>query len=136
MKLEHCDRARIKIPQAPSVGEEALVLDLRTRPEIPPFVRQYHFAAEERDWSFDIAWPEPAIFTAIEIEGATWTGGRHTRGRGFENDCLKYNAAVLAGWRLFRFTTRQARSGFAGGFMSAFFLEGARAAALLAEANR
>ena len=42
---------------------------------------------------------------AIEIEGGTWTGGRHTRGAGYSGDCEKYNQALRDGWRVFRYTT-------------------------------
>jgi len=37
---------------------------------------------------------------AVEVDGGTWTGGRHTRGAGFEADCEKLNAAVIAGFRV------------------------------------
>lgn len=50
---------------------------------------------------------------AVEIEGGTHSGGRHTGGAGFAADCEKYNAAVLAGWRLLRFPGVQVRSGAA-----------------------
>ena len=40
----------------------------------------------------------------FELEGGTWTGGRHTRGTGFRDDCEKYNAAGAFGWRVFRLT--------------------------------
>lgn len=40
---------------------------------------------------------------AVEIEGGVWSGGRHTRGSGFVQDCEKYNAAVEMGWRVLRF---------------------------------
>lgn len=43
---------------------------------------------------------------AIELEGGIWSGGRHTRGKGFEGDCDKYNEAALAGWTVFRLTGR------------------------------
>lgn len=56
-----------------------------------------------KDWRFDFALPEKKI--AIELEGGTWTNGRHTRGAGFAADCEKYNAAARFGWRLFRLTT-------------------------------
>lgn len=65
-------------------------------------VREYRFYSD-RLWRFDFAYPDRKI--AIEVEGGTWTGGRHTRGRGFEGDCEKYNTAELLGWRVFRFTT-------------------------------
>jgi very-short-patch-repair endonuclease len=48
---------------------------------------------------------------AIEVEGGTWSGGRHTRGAGFENDCRKYNRLTLEGWRVFRFTADMVNSG-------------------------
>ena len=56
-----------------------------------------------RKWAFDFAFL--GTWTAVEIEGGTWTGGRHTRGRGFSNDCEKYNAAQMEGWTVFRFTS-------------------------------
>lgn len=55
-----------------------------------------------RKWRFDFAWPDRMI--AVEVEGATWTGGRHTRGSGFEADAEKYGAAAVLGWRVIRVT--------------------------------
>jgi very-short-patch-repair endonuclease len=55
-----------------------------------------------RRWRFDIAWPAERI--ALEIDGGIYSGGRHTRGAGFEGDCRKMNAAVSSGWRVFRVT--------------------------------
>lgn len=55
-----------------------------------------------RKWRFDFAIPE--LLVAIEIEGGMWTNGRHTRGLGYAADCAKYNAATLAGWRVYRLT--------------------------------
>lgn len=62
---------------------------------------------QERKWRFDLAWPKQKI--AVEIEGGSWVGGRHTRGSGFEKDCVKYNTAASMGWRVLRFTTKQAK---------------------------
>jgi very-short-patch-repair endonuclease len=55
-----------------------------------------------RRWRFDFAHIEALV--AIEIEGGTWVGGRHTRPAGFHKDCEKYNEATLCGWTIFRLT--------------------------------
>jgi hypothetical protein len=44
--------------------------------------------------------------TLIEIEGGIWSGvGRHTSGKGYTSDALKYNVASYMGYRLFRLTS-------------------------------
>ena len=48
-----------------------------------------------------------------EIEGAIWTGGRHTSGAGFLKDCEKYNLLVEHGWQLLRFPSNLVRDGSA-----------------------
>lgn len=75
---------------------------------LPEPVEEYRFEPSRR-WRFDYAYPE--IKVAIEIEGAVYAQGRHTRGRGFENDCRKYNHAALLGWRILRFSTGMVDSG-------------------------
>ena len=65
----------------------------------------------KRKWRFDFAWPSFKV--AVEIEGGVWTNGRHTRGSGFIEDCEKYNAAVLLGWRVLRFTDEHLKKGTA-----------------------
>lgn len=73
----------------------------------------------KRRWRFDYAWqvnvqtktPGFAIAkVALEVEGGIHTGGRHTRGRGFEKDMEKYNAAALAGWVVVRCTPSTLRT--------------------------
>lgn len=53
----------------------------------------------------------PAL--ACECDGATWTGGRHTRGQGVEDDCEKQNLLVGLGYRPMRFTKQQIKLGHA-----------------------
>lgn len=62
-----------------------------------------------RKFRFDFCWPERML--ALEVEGGTWSGGRHTRGAGYEADCVKYSEAALLGWRVLRVTTRMVRDG-------------------------
>lgn len=68
-----------------------------------PMHREYYFDPR-RKWQFDLAVPDVGV--AIELEGGVYTGGRHTRGSGFEKDCEKYNAAADRGWLVLRYTSR------------------------------
>lgn len=69
---------------------------------MPTPVPEYKFHPT-RKWLFDFAWPEQKV--ALEIEGGAWTGGRHTRGKGYESDCAKYSEAAVLGWKVLRVTT-------------------------------
>lgn len=62
-----------------------------------------------RKWRFDYAWPGHGL--AVEIEGGVWTNGRHTRGKGFLGDLIKYNYSAIMGWSLLRFTPEMVTSG-------------------------
>jgi len=68
---------------------------------LPDPVVELRFCPDRR-WRFDLAWPERML--AVEVEGGTWSQGRHTRGGGYEADCEKLNAAAIAGWRVLRVT--------------------------------
>lgn len=72
----------------------------------PQWVHEYR---HERNWRWDLCWVAEKL--AIEVDGATWAGGRHTRGAGYENDCEKINEGVLRGWRVLRFTTAMVERG-------------------------
>lgn len=65
------------------------------------FLREFRFHSL-RKWRFDFAYPQKLL--AVEVDGGTWAGGRHNRGKGYEADCVKYNEAALIGWRILRFT--------------------------------
>jgi len=56
-----------------------------------------------RKWRVDFLWEKEKI--AVEIEGAVWARGRHTRGSGFIADCTKYNSLAKIGYRLYRLTS-------------------------------
>lgn len=55
-----------------------------------------------RKFRFDAANPSKKI--AIEIEGGIWIAGRHNRPIGMEQDMKKYNAAVVDGWKVLRYS--------------------------------
>jgi len=52
-----------------------------------------------RKWEADFAFHDHKLL--VEVEGKEW-GGRHTRGKGFINDCEKYAEAQILGWRVLR----------------------------------
>lgn len=92
---------------------------------IPTPKPEYRFHPT-RKWRFDYAWPfvngkEAKI--ALEIEGGIWSGGRHTRGRGYIDDMEKYNEAARLGWRVFRFQPKDLslKSGKAQTYMKDVF---------------
>lgn len=58
---------------------------------------EYQFAWPRR-WKFDFSWRK----LALEVEGAVWIQGRHTRGSGFVKDMEKYNEAAARGYRIIR----------------------------------
>lgn len=87
--------------------EEMLLLQIRAT-HLPEPVREFRFH-EKRRWRADFAWPDSRLL--VEVEGGHWTGGRHTRGGGFEADCGKYSEAALAGWKVIRVTSAHIKSG-------------------------
>lgn len=62
-----------------------------------------------RKWRFDLGWPSQKI--ALEIHGAVFAGGRHTRGAGFQKDREKMNEAQLLGWKVLEYSTGQVKQG-------------------------
>lgn len=77
---------------------------------LPKPVREARFHPTRR-WRFDLCYPD--FMVAVEIEGGIWTGGRHTTGKGFEADCIKYSEAALLGWMVIRVTGGMIKSGLA-----------------------
>lgn len=93
---------------------ESLLLTQCHAAGLPTPEREVRFHPKRR-WRFDLAWPVPQL--AVEIEGGTWVNGRHSRGKGFEQDCDKGNEAMLAGWSLLRVTEGMVRDGRAVRFI-------------------
>ena len=70
--------------------------------------REYRFYPK-RKWKSDFAFPVQKVL--VECEGGHWTAGRHVRGKGFENDCEKYNMAAELGYIVLRYTSKTIKSG-------------------------
>lgn len=90
-----------------SAAEESLALQL-TAAGLTPYERQ-HKAIPGRKFAFDFAWLGEKV--ACEVDGAIWTGGRHSRGGGILTDCEKYSLASGLGWRVVRVTPQHVNSG-------------------------
>lgn len=87
--------------------EEALAFQLRAR-KIGGWKREVCWYPL-RDWRSDFLWCEEKVI--VEVEGGSWSGGRHVRGGGFEADARKYNEAAILGWAVLRFISRQVVKG-------------------------
>ena len=97
------------MPKQESALEAELAMQIAYA-KLPDYEREFRFD-DSRRWRFDFAWP--ALKVAAECEGGLWSGGRHTRPKGFEADAEKYNAAALLSWIVLRFTGAQIKSGYA-----------------------
>lgn len=89
--------------------EDALVRQLEWA-DLPAPERQYRLLTT-RKFRWDLAWPDHLL--AVEVDGGTWTGGRHVRGSGVEADSEKQCLAAVAGWRTMRVTGRMIDTGLA-----------------------
>ena len=103
--------AKVKRPKVSqkSVGEETLALHIKAA-GLPAPEREHRFHPERR-WRFDFAWP--SLMIAVECDGGAYSNGRHNRGPGYEEDCIKLAEATILGWSVLRFTTGQVKQGMA-----------------------
>ena len=91
-----------------SEGESLLSLQLKALKIA--FEREFKFC-QDRKWRADFHLVGKMIL--IEVEGGIWSGGRHTRGKGYLGDMEKYNSATALGYQVIRFSTEQVKSGLA-----------------------
>ena len=91
-----------------SALEAALMQAIRAA-DLPEPVREYIIPQTGRKWRFDAAWPEHSL--AVECQGGIWANGRHTRGAGYSEDCVKLNEAQLVGWIVLFVTAEQIADG-------------------------
>ncbi|WP_000097332.1 DUF559 domain-containing protein [Acinetobacter baumannii] len=102
------NRSSAKQTREPSVGEVLLATHLRACKI--GFEQEYKFHPA-RKWRADFLITGTKIL--IEVEGGIWSGGRHTRGKGYIGDMEKYNSAAMKGFTVLRFSTEQVKSGLA-----------------------
>jgi len=95
-----------KSEKARSEGEVTLATHLKAYGI--EFEREFKFHSE-RGWKADFHIIGKKIL--VEVEGGIWSGGRHTRGKGYISDMEKYNAATALGYQVYRFSTEQVKSG-------------------------
>ncbi len=91
--------------------QEAILLNRLRLLKVPAFVTQA-MLIEGRKFRYDVCFPEFRV--CVELSGAVWTQGKHTRGAGYEADCVKSALAQIAGWIVIACTPGQVESGVAG----------------------
>ncbi|OTG62820.1 hypothetical protein B9T29_06260 [Acinetobacter sp. ANC 3903] len=101
-------RPKVKDEKVPNEFEVKLARELRALKI--NFEQEYQFHSK-RKWRADFHLVGKMIL--VEVEGGIWSGGRHTRGKGYIGDMEKYNAAVMMGYQVIRFSTEQVKSGLA-----------------------
>lgn len=82
-----------------TASRNKIFLELLRLAKLPEPHQEYKFHST-RKWKFDWAWPLYGV--ALEQEGGAYSGGRHTRGKGFTDDCVKYSEAAAMGWLVIR----------------------------------
>ncbi|HCQ9872054.1 TPA: DUF559 domain-containing protein [Acinetobacter baumannii] len=101
-------RVSVKKERVVGEGEATLVQHLKTHKI--SFEQEYKFHPT-RKWRADFLITGTKIL--IEVEGGIWSGGRHTRGKGYLGDMEKYNSAAMMGFTVLRFSTEQVKAGVA-----------------------
>lgn len=101
-------RPKVKGEKVPNEFEAKLARELKTLKI--EFEQEFEFHPK-RKWRADFHLVGKKIL--VEVEGAIWSGGRHTRGKGYIGDMEKYNAATMMGFQVIRFSTDQVKSGLA-----------------------
>ncbi|HZN51043.1 MAG TPA: hypothetical protein VFD81_10440 [Methylomirabilota bacterium] len=101
---------------------DAIIFQCRAA-ALPIPTREYLFAAPDRKWRFDLAWPDHQL--ALEFEGLVFPtqprwqdgpaehrlSGRHASVTGFLADLEKYGDAFARGWSVLRATHKQVEIG-------------------------
>ena len=88
----------------------------------PMPVCEYQFAREAlgREWRLDYSWVDEKV--GLEVDGAIWVKGRHTRGSGWLKDSDKLNSAAQLGWKMLRCTPQQLHTDYLRPYLTPLLL--------------
>lgn len=106
-----------------SAVEESFNTQLISCPDMPQWERQFRFGAHvKRQFLADFCWPRYMII--VEIHGGTYTGKGHASGEGIQSDSEKLNLAMVLGYKMFTFTSRDVRTEWACCMMEGLLIHG------------
>lgn len=90
------------LPKAPNDYSERFSAACKAA-GLPAPTPEYLFAAPERRYRADFAWPDQRVM--LEVEGGIWRkgGGAHSHPTNILRDMERTNEATVRGWRLLRF---------------------------------
>lgn len=92
------------------MSESELERELAFQMRAAKIVYEREFCAVPgRRFRWDFVVPHHCLL--IEVDGGTWSNGRHSRGSGIEKDCEKQSLAAVNGWLVIRVTGAQVKSG-------------------------
>lgn len=100
-------RSMPKEPDAITEGKIAGFNAMCKAHGLPIPVTEYRFHAVRR-WRFDYLFDG---WLALEVQGAIWTQGRHTRGAGLLKEYEKLNHAVIEGYSVMFCTPQDIKRG-------------------------
>ena len=96
--------------KAKTDAEAEMAFNLRAE-GLAGFVEEHPFKglSGKRRYRFDLAFVDEKV--AIEVQGGVFSGGRHTRGKGFSDERSKSAQAQILGWKYIEVTPAMIRSG-------------------------
>jgi very-short-patch-repair endonuclease len=92
----------------PKGNEAEMTLAYQCAADGIQFQQEYRFNPQRR-YRLDLA--IPPLKLGIEIDGAIFSQGAHSRPLGILRDMEKANLLVLSGWRVLRYTPAQVKAG-------------------------
>ena len=105
-----------KAKNAKGTPRQASALELELRGQVlmaglTEGIQVEYRALPDRNFRWDLAWPNEPHRLLVEIQGGIWAEGGHTTGVGVTRDCEKATLAALAGFRCLAVTSDHISSG-------------------------